>query len=191
MTARLHSSLSIAARIATAITVVVALVLVGLRLMGAQLDIVETGSMAPAVPAGALAISVPVDPTDVVADDIVTFVGPTDDLVMHRVIEVYENQGLHRYRTQGDANRSPDPALLREADIERRVAWSAGGLGWMARAVQPPVGVIWLIGLPLVLQLGVWLTGRRRNTEQLIDLTASTDAQVVVEIRDESVVMPS
>ena len=176
MMRRLHRMLAVAARAATALTIVVALLLVGLRLIGAQLDVVETGSMAPAIPEGALAISMPVDSADVVVDDVITFVGPTGSLVMHRVVDVFENQGLHRYRTQGDANATADPGLLREAQIERRVAWSANGLGWAARAVQPPVGVIWLIGLPLLLQLGVWFVGRRLEVSdgaEVIDLTAS------------------
>ena len=174
MTARLHRTplqraLMHGARVASALTVTVALLLVGLRLIGAQLDVVETGSMAPAIPEGALAISMPVDPADVVVEDVITFVGPTGSLVMHRVVDVFENQGLHRYRTQGDANTAPDPGLLREAHVERRVAWSANGLGWVARAVQPPVGVLWLIGLPLLLQLAAWAVGRRTSAAALVD----------------------
>lgn len=171
MRARLHRPAVIGARVAAGLTVVVALLLVGLRIVGGQLDIVETGSMAPAVPEGSLAVSMPVEPADVARGDIITFVGPTDSLVMHRVVDVFENQGLHRYRTQGDANRTPDPGLLREADIERRVAWSASGLGWLARAVQPPIGVIVLVGLPLLLQLAAWATRPKPEADEVIDLT--------------------
>ena len=184
----LHRALLQGARVASALTVTVALLLVGLRLIGGQLDVVETGSMAPAIPQGALAISMPVDAADVVVDDVITFVGPTGSLVMHRVVDVFENQGLHRYRTQGDANATADPGLLREANIERRVAWSANGLGWAARAVQPPLGVLWLIGLPLLLQFAAWAVGRRTSAATLVD-EPIVDEPIVDEPRaDEPVV---
>ena len=144
-------------------------VLVALRLFGAQVDLIESGSMAPTVPVDSLAITLPVDAQDVVVDDVITFRNGDDSLVMHRVVEVIETGDVRRFRTKGDANATTDPLLIHEIGVERRLSFSVGGLGPIARAAQPPIGAVWLAGVPAAL-LAVGYGDRRRDDEA-IDLT--------------------
>jgi signal peptidase I len=83
---------------------------------------VLSGSMAPGMPVGAVAILVPVDPAAVKVGDVITFQAPTADhpVVTHRVVEILEGGTHPVFRTRGDANRSADPWSAR---IESSPAW--------------------------------------------------------------------
>ncbi|MEM7095124.1 MAG: signal peptidase I [Actinomycetota bacterium] len=163
--------------------VAVAVVLVALsvlRFLGAQVDIIASNSMAPAVPIDSLAITMPIAADDVIVGDVITFRNGEDKLVMHRVVEVLETGDVRRFRTKGDNNRTTDPLLLHELGVERRLSYSVGGLGPVARAAQPPLGLIWLAGVPAAL-LGFGLRRPEEREEgagldeSVLDLTESAD----------------
>lgn len=118
---------------------------------------VRSGSMAPAVPAGALVVSRP-EPTGAVRPGwVVTFHRPVDrGVVTHRVVRVVRGGRHPVVETKGDANPAPDPWRLR----------LVGARVWRVRAVVPGVGRALIVlqaralrlattaGVPLV--LGFW-----------------------------------
>src|SRR5438105_1372900 len=110
------------------------LVVVGVGpLTGAyRLATVLSGSMAPGMPVGSVAVLAPEDPADVYVGDVITFQAPTPDhpVVTHRVVEILEGGHHPVLRTKGDANRSPDPWTAR----------LAGGRAWRRVAVIPYAG---------------------------------------------------
>src|SRR3989440_5959602 len=87
---------------------------------------VLTGSMAPGMPVGSVAVVRPVDPASIKVGDVITYQAPLADhrVVTHRVVAVLESGPHPVLRTKGDANISPDPwtARLVGAPAWRRVA---------------------------------------------------------------------
>ena len=110
------------------------LVTVGLGpLTGAyRLATVLSGSMGPGMPAGSVAVLVPVDPADLRVGDVITYRTPTADrhVVTHRVVDVVEPGSRPALRTQGDANASADPWVAR----------MVGSPAWRRVAVLPYAG---------------------------------------------------
>lgn len=83
-----------------------------LLLLGYRPVAVYSGSMAPAVETGSLAIERSVLASDVRVGDVITFGNPyaPDRLVTHRVVEMlHSRDGRVGYRTKGDANARRDP----------------------------------------------------------------------------------
>ncbi len=80
-----------------------------------RLATVLTGSMAPGMPVGSVAVLVPEDPAAVRVGDVITFQAPTPDhrTVTHRVVEIVESGHHPVLRTRGDANPVDDPWTAR------------------------------------------------------------------------------
>lgn len=76
---------------------------------------VPTGSMAPAIPAGAAIVAQPVPVTDLTVGDVIVFRAPVADqrLTVHRVVKIEEQDGTKLVTTQGDANDAADPWRIR------------------------------------------------------------------------------
>src|SRR5438034_10696813 len=97
-----------------------------------RLTTVLSGSMAPGMPVGSVAVLVPQPPAAVRVGDVITFQAPTPDrhVGTHRVVEIVEPGRHPVIRTKGDANASPDP-------------WTArlqGDRAWRRVAVVPHAG---------------------------------------------------
>jgi len=83
-----------------------------LLVLGYQPVAVYSGSMAPAIKTGSLAIERSVPADEVRVGDVITFGNPyaPDRLVTHRVVEkLHARDGRVGYRTKGDANARRDP----------------------------------------------------------------------------------
>src|SRR2546423_3726779 len=93
---------------------------------------VLSGSMAPGMPVGSLAVLVPVEPAAVHVGDVITFQAPLPDhrIVTHRVVAITEVGPHPVIRTKGDANAADDPWAAR----------LAGRTAWRRAAVIPGVG---------------------------------------------------
>lgn len=102
--------------------------LVGL-LVGAKPLVFRSGSMSPAITTGALAVSLPVEASDIHVGDVLSVENTTGVRVTHRVVSVDIDRGVAAVRLKGDANDVPDavPYTLRQAD---RVIFSAPLLGY-------------------------------------------------------------
>lgn len=121
-------------------------------LFGWRFQPVQTGSMAPAMPAGALAVVQPVDPSRVAPGTIVVFTDPQDRsrLVAHRIIRQLPGEPP-RYETKGDANLAADPFPVPVTDLQGIVGWNVPGLGAFVSTVSGGPAVVLLIGLPLLI----------------------------------------
>ena len=131
---------------------------------GWQLRSVDTGSMSPAIPAGSLAVVTPAG--DVGVGDVIAFADPTDRsiTVVHRVVASIPSKSGEYLRTQGDANRTPDPLLIPVTAVEGRVASHVPIAGTLARRLRTPAGIALLVSVPLALAgLGAALERRART----------------------------
>jgi len=138
------------------LVLVILIAVFGLILPGifaSKLAVVYSGSMAPAMPMGALAVMEPVDPADIKVGDMIAF-NPSwkpGDTVSHRVIEVLDDG----FRTKGDANENPDLDIVAATDVTGRVSFNIPHLGYVleriGRYTTNPLGFGLLICIPTAL----------------------------------------
>jgi len=129
-------------------------------LFSGRLAIVRSASMGQAMPVGALAVVLPVDPEDVKVGDIIVFKPPRhptiinpDVTVSHRVIEVQAEKQLY-FITKGDASEDPDPVPVPAANVQGKVAFNIAQVGyaahWVMRYARTWLGFVFFVCLPIV-----------------------------------------
>ena len=143
------------------LVVVLALLLVGVRLVGLRPMCVLSGSMEPTYHTGSLIYVKPCAPEDVQVGDPITFVLNEDlDVVTHRVVSIdAENQ--HFY-TKGDANDAPDGAPVYFKNLIGRPVFTIPYLGY----VSHPPGMYLAIALALVLIILTFLPDVLRKASE-------------------------
>lgn len=119
---------------------------------GVQFISILTGSMSPGMPKGALAVTAPIDPTDIKEGDVIAFMPPQPwtpsdgNPVVHRVLKLGTGSDGHtEMQTKGDANDAPDPwtiDLSEGGDFDRRLMTVQHG-GQVARELHEtgPLGI--------------------------------------------------
>ena len=120
--------------------------------------IVLSDSMYPDIKKGDLIIVNATDINDIAVDDVISFYAAEDDYTTiwtHKVIEVIEENGEVKFRTQGINNPTPD-GKLREADkiVGKWNNFRIGGAGNLAMAMQRPGGLIICVVVPILLFVG-------------------------------------
>ena len=153
-----------------AVTTAVA-VLVWAWVGGWQLDVIQSGSMAPTMQRNSLAVVVPATAGVVRKGDVVAFTDRSRGgvPVIHRVRRVIHQHGETFLETKGDANPSVDSWLVPGGDVQGRLVWRARHVGAVVRSLAPPVGPAVLIGVPL-LGLVVGEIRARRRRRQFVAL---------------------
>lgn len=132
--------------------VVLAVLLVGVRLVGLTPYTVISGSMEPAYPVGSLLYVQKVDPTTLQEGDPVTYYMSGGQVVTHRVIEVVEDPSVGVcYRTKGDANNIADSSLLKYTQVIGRPVMAIPWLGYVSWFIQHPPGTYVAIAAVMVL----------------------------------------
>lgn len=136
---------------------------------------VLSDSMAPAMPAGSLAIVTPQPASSIRVGQIVTYQIPVEDrrVVSHRVVEVLEEGPRPVFRTKGDGNEAPDPWTARVAqDTVWRVRVAVPHAGRVVSALRAPalrrVGlVVASVLLALAWLARIWSPAARRLSPRL------------------------
>lgn len=121
-------------------TMLLALLLVGVRLLGFTPYSVLSGSMEPAYPVGSLIYVKALKPQEVQIGDPITFV-LNEDLVVatHRVVDIdAENE---QFYTKGDANDSPDAAPVHFKNLLGKPMFHMPCLGYVANFLSTQKGM--------------------------------------------------
>jgi len=124
-----------------------------------RLAIVYSSSMEPAMPAGALAMMMPVDPEKVKVGDIIAFEPPWDPdvTVSHRVIDI-RGDGQLLFDTKGDAMEESDPFYVPAEHVHGKVVFNVPYLGFATNYalnyVRTWPGLILLVVLPSLVIVG-------------------------------------
>lgn len=142
------------------LVVLLAVALVGVRLVGLNTYVVLSGSMEPTYHTGSLLYVKSVDPADLQVGDPITFMLNEDTVATHRIIEILpdeEDSSVLRFRTQGDANDAPDGTPVHYKNVIGKPVFSVPYLGYFANFVQNPPGLYFAIGFAVVLVLLVFL----------------------------------
>ena len=142
------------------LVVILALLLVGARLVGLQVFTVLSGSMEPTYHTGSLIYVKKVDPLTVQAGEVITFMLDEDTVATHRVVEVVpdeEDASVVRFRTKGDANDSEDGGLVHSNNLLGTPVFTIPYLGYVANYIQHPPGMYVAISASAVLLLPVFI----------------------------------
>lgn len=125
-------------------------------LAGWRLENVQSASMAPVIPKGSLAVVIPVSPREIESGDIISFFDPAhrETRILHRVADVLDRgaEGLF-FRTQGDANATPDPLVVPAGLVEGGLRWHVPRLGSVAWMLRPPAGLAVLVAMSALVSL--------------------------------------
>ncbi len=143
-----------------ALVVVLAILLVGVRLVGFQVFTVLSGSMEPTYHTGALIYVKDVDYREIEAGQVITFMLDEDTVATHRVIEVVPDEtdaAVLRYRTKGDANDAEDGSLVHYKNVLGSPVFSIPYLGYVANFIQNPPGMYIAISVGAILLMMVFL----------------------------------
>ena len=142
------------------IVVLLAIALVGVRLIGLQPYVVLSGSMEPTYHVGSLIYVKSVDYKELEVGDPITYMVSQDTVVTHRIIEVLvdeEDPNTIRYFTQGDANSVADGTSVHYKNIIGKPVFSIPYLGYVSNYIQNPPGMYVAIAAGAILILLVFL----------------------------------
>jgi signal peptidase len=153
--------------IALGLLLVIVALLAGIAptFFGYEAVVVLSGSMAPALEVGDLAVIAPVPVEALRVGDIVSYrsahLGHVN--VTHRLVAIQPGPGgSPRFRTKGDANPVPDPEWVQPLAIVGRVAYVVPKIGYVVDFAGQPVGKLLLICIPGLLLALDYLRGLRR-----------------------------
>ena len=124
--------------------VLLAMSLVGVRLLGFQVFTVLSGSMEPVYSPGDLIYVKKIATEDIVPGTILTFMVNEDTVAPHRVVGAIASEtepDLVRYRTKGDANNMEDGTLVHPNNIIGSPVLCVPKLGYVANYISSPPGM--------------------------------------------------
>ena len=126
------------------LAIVLALLLVGVRLIGLNVYTVLSGSMEPTFHTGSIIYVRPTDSAELRVGDVITFMLSEDTIATHRIVEILpdeEDPSILRFRTKGDANNTPDGTPVHENNVIGKAVFTIPLLGYIADFVQHPPGL--------------------------------------------------
>ena len=143
-----------------ALVVILALLLVGARVVGLQVFTVLSGSMEPTYHTGSLIYVKEVDPYTIEVGQPITFMLDEDTVATHRVVGIVpdeEDPTVIRFCTKGDANEAEDGGLVHYKNVIGTPIFSIPYLGYVADYIQHPPGMYIAISAGAVLLLLVFI----------------------------------
>ena len=143
-----------------AVVVILALLLVGARLIGLQVFTVLSGSMEPTYHVGSLVYVKDVDPYELESGDVITFMLDEDTVATHRIVEVVPDENdstVVRFKTKGDANAAEDGSLVHYKNVIGSPVFTIPKMGYVANYIQNPPGTYIAISAGAILLLLVFL----------------------------------
>ena len=126
------------------IVVLLAVLLVGARVIGLQVFTVLSGSMEPAYHTGSLIYVKEEDAFELETGDVITFMLNEDTVATHRIVEVVPDEtdsSVIRFRTKGDANNVEDGSLVHYKNVIGTPVFTIPYLGYVASYIQKPPGM--------------------------------------------------
>lgn len=143
-----------------ALVVLLALLLVGARVIGLRVYTVLSGSMEPTYHVGSLIYVKEKDPFTIAAGEVITFMLDEETIATHRVVAVVpdeEDAATIRFRTKGDANAAEDGGLVHYKNVIGTPVFTIPGLGYVADYIQHPPGTYIAIAAGVIILLLVFL----------------------------------
>lgn len=124
------------------LVIILAILLVGVRIVGIQPYIVTSGSMEPAYHVGSVVYVKPTDVNMLKVGDAITFNMGNEELVTHRIISIENKNGSLYFATKGDANEMADLNPVRAGQIQGKVIYTIPELGKLEAFIKTTRGRI-------------------------------------------------
>lgn len=181
---------SVVSTVLVGAVVVLAVLLLGGRLLGWQVFTVVSGSMEPVYHVGDLLYVRPTEPADLQPGDVITFV-MNEQLVVgtHRIVEVEDTGERLYFYTKGDANAAMDAAPVAQENVLGTPVFSIPLLGYVAAFVQQPPGSYVAVAVGAVLLALVLLPdlpgSKKRREHQQQAQQAAIDQAVAKALAEE------
>jgi signal peptidase len=143
-----------------AVIVVMAILLVGVRIVGIHPYTVLSGSMEPTYHVGSMIYVKKLPASELGEGDPVTFYLSGSTVATHRIVEVVIDPNypdVRLFRTQGDANDVPDANLLSPDKVIGKPLFTVPYLGYFSNYIQHQPGRSVALGCCTVLLLAVIL----------------------------------
>lgn len=121
------------------IAVSLAILMVGLKLLGFQIYTVVSGSMEPTYHVGSLIYVKKVDTNTLKVKDPITFKLGDNTIATHRIVEIVQdetNPNMYKFRTKGDANEEVDANLVEPEKVLGKAYFTIPYLGYIATYIQ-------------------------------------------------------
>lgn len=122
------------------------------QLIGMDAYVVTSGSMEPQIPKGSVIYVEDVPATDMEVGDVITFIPNSSDLgaerVVHRVVQVQENNYTRAFKTKGDSNSAADPGWTPYYRVLGKKTMSVPYLGYLISGAHTLPAVIMLVLIP-------------------------------------------
>lgn len=128
------------------------------HVLGWKYGILRSGSMSPAMPAGAAIVVAPAGVGDIAPGDVITYRSSINSglLVTHRVEALTtDERGRTAFVTKGDANAHPDTGVVTGDRLMGKVIFSVPGVGYIVQQLQTTLGFVILLLLPTLLIVGM------------------------------------
>ena len=153
----MKKSISIITSTLLVLVIVLAIALVGVRMIGIAPYTVLSGSMEPTYPVGSIIYVKQVDDvTSLRVGDPLTYVIEGGTVVTHRIIEIipnYGEDGSPGFKTKGDNNQVEDGTPVHGRNVLGKPIFHIPVLGYLAYFVQNPPGSFIAIGFCAVIVL--------------------------------------
>lgn len=165
--------------VCVALAVMLAVLLVGARIVGLRVFTVLSGSMEPTYHTGALIYVKKVEPAEIKAGQVITFMLDENTVATHRVVGVVPDEddpATLRFRTKGDANDAEDGSLVHYKNVIGTPVFTIPYLGYVADYIQHPPGMYVAISAGAILLLLVFLPDLFADDGKAKDEPAKADA---------------
>lgn len=154
------------------LAVVMAVLLVGMRLLGFQVFSVLSGSMEPTYRTGSIIYVKEVDYRTLQPGDPITFMANETTVVTHRITEVTPDEDDPNtlwFTTKGDANKQEDMAPVHYRNVIGKAVFSIPYLGYVANYIQSPPGMYVAIGVCAVMLVVAFLPeGKKKEADETL-----------------------
>jgi len=125
--------------------------------LGCEIFIIRGASMAPAIPLGSLVAAQPVDMGTLAIGDVVSVRAQNGVVYTHRIVSIDATGTEWQFQLRGDANATPDGALVPASAVIGRVSVHAPILGYLTAFLAMPSGIVSIMSSLAALLLAYWL----------------------------------
>ena len=153
------------------ISVLLCVLLVGVKALGFKVYTVLSPSMEPQYPTGSVIYVKTIKSEELKVGDVITFKLTQQITATHRIIEIVpneKNKDFIYFRTKGDANKTADASLVAETDIIGKPVFKIRYLGFIANFIQRPAGRCVTVAFALILIILVYITEAFANEKSSV-----------------------
>ena len=148
---------------------------VGPRLLPFQTFYVQSGSMRPGIPVGALVVATRTPASELHVGDIIVFnrPGQPGEMVTHRIFAIEDSPSGPQFVTKGDANSVPDPWRVSVSGDGWKYKYSAPWVGYAVGYLRVGLASIGARGALVIIGMVVALYAIWRNPKADAEAAAS------------------